>query len=211
MSNIAFFTDLDDTLLQSNNKVPKNKDSLSISKNRQGEFIGKATKSQIILKEMMEEKGWIIPVTGRNKDALYRIDWNWNCFQAVSHGAIVLNRNGALNEKWISEIQSEIDEAKPILESLNHFIEGKIKESNTDTKVLFDQGIPVYISVKNREEVDIEKALAIEVESKVPSGWRVHLNGRNMAVLPPYASKSRAVKFIKKELNMHENTLTIGL
>lgn len=211
MSKKIFFTDLDDTLLQSNKKVPDCKKSIPISSNREKEWIGRATKTQVILKEMMEREGWLIPVTGRNKDALYRINWSWESFQAVSHGALVLNKDGSLNEKWLSLIENEIKESKKILFEINELVRSKVEGTKIDSKVLNDQGIDVYVSVKNRVNEDISSDLAIEIENKIPKGWRVHLNGRNMAILPPYASKARAVSFIKKEHGHTENDLVIGL
>lgn len=38
------------------------------------------------------------------------------------------------------------------------------------------------------------------LRAEVPAGWRVHLNGNNLAVLPPFLDKAHAVRWFRDHI-----------
>lgn len=224
MVNTYFFTDLDDTLVQSKHKLPCDVNATKISKNADDVYIGFSTDYQIQLLNRMGNNALVIPVTGRNKNALSRCDWTWDSYQVVSHGAVVLDADGELDAKWFALIENEIEAAKVILNdfmvTISEWASSEEIKDYTDEavnlRIIEDQGVPAYLCGKQKNGeygiaflgIKIEKMLA---DMKLPDGWRFHVNGRNFAILPPYASKARAVRFVKEQLNVTNNDLTIGL
>lgn len=232
-SNTYFFTDLDDTLVQSKHKMDSDVHAQEISSNADGKYIGFATSYQLNLLERMGNNALVIPVTGRNKNALNRCDWVWDSYQVVSHGAVILDKDGSLNNEWFESIKDEISQAKSILSdfmiSAEEILSSEdakpyLNDQNINLRVITDQGVPAYMCGKQLVLMDgntdaitylaihLQRILEKKIgDSELPHGWRMHVNGRNFAILPPYASKAKAVDFVKKLLNVTPNDLTIGL
>lgn len=219
-----FFTDLDDTLVQSAHKIPEGIEKEPFSKSSNDEYIGFSNGYQSHLLQLMNGNGIVIPVTGRNKRALDRCDWTWSSYQVVSHGAIVLNQKGEICKDWLEIISPEVKEAKSVLESIKNQLFKitkssefkKLTSEDFNLRIIEDQGVPTYLCGKQKSNTKVVEALSLEAKNiiesmSLPKGWRLHVNGRNFAILPPYASKARAVAFVKKQLEVSINDLTIGL
>jgi hydroxymethylpyrimidine pyrophosphatase-like HAD family hydrolase len=88
---IVIFTDLDDTLIQTKLKVPKNAHISLGATNSSGVPLSFFTQSQRLMLDVFAKSGAIIiPVTGRDTHALNRVEYKFTSFRVVSHGAIVL-------------------------------------------------------------------------------------------------------------------------
>ena len=214
----VFFSDLDDTLVQSTHKIQNAVEYKKISTNRSGEYIGSSTSYQLKMMERMSRDAITIPVTGRNKAALDRFEKEWSSYQIVSHGAVVLNQEGQLDKEWEASIQDEVLESNWLLANVSEKLH-ELKETNhsdAEIRIIQDMGITCYLCVKGKKaDSDIEPFIEALKEhmsnTKEVSQWRIHANGRNLAFLPPYANKARAVRFVKEKLNLTINDLTIGL
>lgn len=204
------FTDLDDTLIQTRRKIPQGASVSLGATDRDGNPLSFFTHSQKRLLDLFSQNdAIIIPVTGRNTDALNRVLYDFDNYCAVSHGAVVLKNNNTVCSGWLSEIEPHLNEWPELLELCNREIEDIIRLYQLDarTRVIIDKDIPSYISVKGQED-----ALAVISQHNVlRQTFSMHKNGRNHAILPPYASKKMAVEYIKKQLNVDSNDLVIGL
>ena len=209
-SKIVVFTDLDDTLIQTKRKLPEHALTTLGATDREGNALSFFTQSQKIMLDMFTQNGaHIIPITGRNTDALNRVQYKFHGFRSVSHGAVVLKDNKTVCENWLSEIESLLMDWPELLEYCNKEIEQIIKSHKLDarTRVIIDMDIPAYISVKG----SIQDLEIIKQNNPLNEKFNRHENGRNHALLPPYASKKRAVEYIKKQLELTVNDLIIGL
>jgi hydroxymethylpyrimidine pyrophosphatase-like HAD family hydrolase len=217
MNRLFIFTDIDDSLFSSREKVPENMESIAVAKNKDGDDVGFATLPQIQLEEILSNAGTIIPVTGRNKDTLYLYKRNWRSYQIASHGAVVLNTHGAVDQEWIDSIKSEIEMASEILPDILEEISrlALLTSSNGRSRIIVDQGIPCYFCAKydSKELLDTieNECIFKQVIDDRYQNWRIHRNGNNVAFLPPYASKERATAFVKNRLGINANDLTIGI
>ena len=204
------FTDLDDTLIQTRRKVPKEANISLAATDRQGNPLSFFTQAQMRMLNLFVQNGAIIiPVTGRNTDALNRVEYEFECYRAVSHGAVVLKDKDLICDGWLAEIGENLDGWPELLEICNLEIQRIIELYQLDarTRVIIDQDIPAYISVKGQEP-----ALAvIKRHNPLDDKFNRHENGRNHALLPPYASKKKAVEYIKKKLELDVNDLVIGI
>ena len=204
------FTDLDDTLIQTKRKLPEHALTTLGATDREGKALSFFTQSQRMMLDMFAQNGAeIVPVTGRNTDALNRVQYEFQSFRAVSHGAVVLKDNDTLCEDWLGEIEPQLQDWPELLEHCNLEINRIIQSHKLDarTRVIIDKDIPAYISVKGQTQ-DLE---TIKQHNPLEAKFNRHENGRNHALLPPYASKKKAVEYIKKQLELDVNDLIIGI
>ena len=209
-AKIVVFTDLDDTLIQTKRKLPQGALTTLGATDRDNNPLSFFTQSQSILLDMFVNSGAsIIPITGRNTDALNRVEYNFQSFRSVSHGAVVLKDNNTVCQNWLNEIEPLLQDWPNHLEACNKEIEDIIKAHQLDarTRVIIDMDIPAYISVKGNEH----DLAIIKQHNLLGQAFNRHENGRNHALLPPYASKKKAVDYIKKELGITVNDLVIGI
>lgn len=204
------FTDLDDTLIQTQGKVPRNARTELGATDRFGQPLSFFTQSQKMMLDMFATIGaHIIPVTGRNTDALNRVEYDFQGMRVVSHGAVVLTHCNCICEHWLSEIDPLLQEWPDLLKRCNAEVNHIIKAHQLDarSRVIIDQEIPAYVSVKG-EIADLE---LIKKLNPLDTQFGRHENGRNHALLAPYANKKKAVEFIKKQLGLDVNDLVIGM
>jgi hypothetical protein len=80
-------------------------------------------------------------------------------------------------------------------------------------RVLSEEGMGLYVLAKH-EETD-EAALHSTVDAMVgelPEGWRVHRNGNNAALMPPWLGKEHAVGALLPRLReRHPDAPVIGI
>lgn len=209
-SRITIFTDLDDTLIQTQGKLPEMAKTALGATDREGMPLSYFTEAQQNLLGMFQQaKATIIPVTGRNTDALNRVLWHFNHYKIVSHGAVVLDGQNQVCSAWLNSIDTELEEWPDLLHRANAEINRIINTFKLDarSRVIIDKDIPAYVSIKGKAD-----ALAcIRRENPLDPKFYRHENGRNHALLPPYTRKKRAVEHVMSHLGLAENDLTIGL
>lgn len=210
ISRVIVFTDVDDTLIQTEGKLSRTAKKYLGATDRSGDPLSYFSQAQKTLLDMFQRsQAIVIPVTGRNTDALNRVEYSFESFSVVSHGAVVLLKGGTLCPQWLKEIDNELQHWPQLLERANDDVNQIIKTHNLDarSRVIVDQGIPSYISIKGTDS-----ALAdIKKHNPLDDQFYRHENGRNHALLPPYARKERAVEYIKAQLGLSENDLVIGI
>ncbi len=221
-SRLFVFTDLDDTLFKSL-KNTKGDLSFVATTNNQGEPQGYSSLQQQKLLNIFEAAGGVfIPVTGRRTDSFL------NCslpaikntpYAVVSHGAVILDQNHALLEQWHAFINAEFNLAllqSELVKTFDHLHNYfTALDSSLRVRLIVDQGITAYVCVKvSRSDYSENKAKEVDsyLKSILPNDMLLHSNGRNFAILPPYARKEIAVKFIKDKLKIgeHDTVFSIG-
>ncbi|MDQ6952566.1 MAG: hypothetical protein Q9M15_03460 [Mariprofundaceae bacterium] len=210
MSQVIVFTDLDDTLIQTRRKLPENASFSLGATDKEGLPLSFMTKSQeTMLKIFSQSDAIIIPVTGRNTSALDRVAYAFNHYRVVSHGALVLQKNGDICTKWLEKVAHQFDAWKALMFSCNEEILSLIKDYqlNARSRVITDHDIDVYVSVKGEPEA----LTFIREHNTHGQHFTHHENAHNYALLPPYASKKKAVEHIHQMLNLGADHLIIGL
>ncbi|HET8700723.1 MAG TPA: hypothetical protein VFL97_03545 [Nitrococcus sp.] len=188
---VYVFTDLDDTLFQTRGKCGDGTVH-EAAYGKEGQALSFHTEEQIALLALFGT-ATLIPVTGRNLDALSRvrsIHFPW--VKITSHGAVVLGADKRLLPSWEQVLEAELPAWSARFEETLAHARDRIKSERLSlrAKIVYDQDIPVYVSIKGATD-----AIANMAEAFRPL-WRqgvIHCNGHNMALLPPFASKARAV------------------
>ncbi|MBB1435476.1 HAD hydrolase family protein [Pseudoalteromonas sp. SG43-6] len=221
-SRLFVFTDLDDSLFK-NLKNTKRDLSFVATTNNQGEAQGYSSLQQQKLLGVFEAAGGVfIPVTGRRTDSFL------NCslpvikntpYAVVSHGAVILDKYHRLLDGWHTFINAEFNLAfweSELVKTFNHLHNHFTAIGNTvKVRLITDQGITAYICVKvSRNDYSENKAKDVDsyLKSILEDDMLLHSNSRNFAILPPYARKDVAVRYIKNKLKIgeHDTVFSIG-
>jgi len=195
---IIAFSDLDDTLFSS----PRQFDSVeglhvaaTLPDGRVGAY---ASHAQSKMLEMISRSGMLVPVTGRRTDSLSRVSCQFNGDKVASHGAIILNAENNIHSEWKQVLDAEVGLWSTKMDQLYTAAYAHIKTHNLDLRVRIveDYGYPCYLCIKG--DTDDLHQIHADNFNDLTDGFYIHVNNRNLAFLPPYASKQRAVQFLKQ-------------
>jgi hypothetical protein len=210
---IVFFSDIDDSLIQTKRKCLDEPVLTTTAVDKEGLAASFSTPAQQLLINLCNEHVFI-PVTGRNKAALDRVTIEHSSFQVIDHGAIILNAQGELDGCWAAILADQTAQWESLLIDYVNQVQQMIDEQALALRcrIISDFDIACYISIKG-EQTDLAKLAQIGSRfSALDDNARVHINGDNMALLPPYACKKRAVEFLKQRFLVNDQqSLFVGI
>jgi hydroxymethylpyrimidine pyrophosphatase-like HAD family hydrolase len=195
---IIAFSDLDDTLFSS----PRRFDSvegLNIAATLPGGEVGAfASHAQNKMLEMISENCMLVPVTGRRTGSLSRVLCQFNRDKIASHGAIILDAENNIHPEWKRVLDAEVGLWSEKMAELHTAACEQIEAQGLDLRVRIveDYGYPCYLCIKGNSDALHE--INADNFGQLADGFVIHVNDRNLAFLPPYASKQRAVLFLKQ-------------
>ncbi|MFT6386921.1 MAG: hydroxymethylpyrimidine pyrophosphatase-like HAD family hydrolase [Cellvibrionaceae bacterium] len=196
---VIAFSDLDDTLFLSERKCSDLSGHKVAAELPDGEIGAYSTPQQQDLISLFDS-ACIIPVTGRRTDSLSRVLINFESYKIASHGAIVLDLHNDLHPAWRILLEEEEPLWRDHMLKLKCELEQYCETCNLKLRirVIKDKGFACYICVKG--EILHLQQLQPKISELKTDGFTVHINDRNLAIMPPYASKLRAVTFLKNVL-----------
>jgi hypothetical protein len=218
MISAIALVDLDDTLFQTRRKCPPEiaeADLVAMAFDREGQGASFATPRQMAWIEWLRLGTLLVPVTGRSVDALSRVDLAFD-FGVAAHGGVVLRAGRRTCSEWHARIAKGAEAERVGLGGIAARFAAVAAKQGEDVRVriLDEQGTPLYVVAKHRDPAreDHLHALAQDVADAVPPGWTVHINGNNVAYLPPHLGKRQAVEHLLDELRaLHPSLPVIGL
>ncbi|MGB1237464.1 MAG: hypothetical protein ACPG4U_04585 [Pseudomonadales bacterium] len=206
--SIVVFTDIDDTLIQTERKCPQGEPLAVTAVDKQGAPASFSTPAQQCFFDWSAAQH-LIPVTGRNKQALDRVALNFTSYKVIDHGAIVLDQNDLPDPQWMDAIRAQSERWQGILQDYLARVAQQIETQKLSLRcrIISDYEVPCYISIKG-EPGDLLKLKTLgEDFAALEDNARVHVNGNNMALLAPYSCKKRAVEFIQQRLVERERAV----
>ncbi|MCC6926709.1 hypothetical protein [Novosphingobium sp.] len=218
MVHAIALVDLDDTLFQTRRKCPADVSEVDLTVmayDREGQPASFATPRQLAWIEWLRRGTVLVPVTGRSVDALRRVDLAFD-HAIAAHGGVVLRPGGLVCPVWQNRIGQAAEAVRGDLEALTAGFDRQAQAAGADVRVriIAEADTPLYVVAKHRDPAREEElhALAELVRPAVPSGWTVHVNGNNVAYLPPHLGKRQAVEHLLGELRAaHPALPVIGL
>lgn len=225
-TEVVIFTDLDDSLFQSRRKCTG--DHLSVAAyDRQGAARSFHTPQQRALLNFWSD-ATLIPVTGRSSDALERVtSLTWSSYRIVSHGAEILSPSGASLSSWRDHVKEEVEQWRSrLLEAHSVALEflAELREALSQeplcseelakavprARLISEGDLLVYLSIKGPAE---QLNALSKLLTPLWLGGVIHHNDRDMALLPSYANKARAVSHLLDILrsDLTNTPLVIGL
>ncbi len=205
------FVDLDDSLLQTRPKCLC-EPLIEAAYDRAGAALSFHTPQQSALLALLKD-AVLIPVTGRNLDALRRVcSPKFSSYRITSHGALVLGKDERLLPDWEARMSEALPYWASRLADATSLVNDRIATQGLGARVrlIYDLGFPVYVSVKG-DSREMEH-LATEMAAHWSEGV-IHHNEHNLALLPPIADKAAAVRHVMREIQRETaaTPLFIGL
>lgn len=204
--------DLDDTLFQTQRKNPQ-ADRLA-AVDRDGKPLSFRCGRQEAFLDWLAKDALVVPVTGRNVDAFRRVTLPLGKRAICSFGGVILDADGQPEAEWHGRMADAAGGTETLMEGLLGTVADTAAAHRVDVRhrIIRDAGLPLYVSVKHNAGDGVETArLATAVSPSVPEGWTIHLNGNNMALLPPFLGKAAAVAFFLERFVGEGPVLTVGV
>lgn len=203
MPPVFSFCDLDDTLFRSGRKAAADDLARAVAFTSKGLPISFQSREQAALYSWLAASSRLIVTTGRSSKWLSRITLPFNDYAICSFGGVILSPDGEPQPDWYSYIQSEVEKTRADLLALRQVCETEASRLCFDVrvKVVKDRGLDLHLSIKhNKRSQDETTSLAVLLREQLPAGWWMHLNGRNMALCPPFLGKDKAVAWFLDHL-----------
>jgi len=211
------FVDLDDTLFQTLRKCPADVPESALTPlgfAKDGSPLSYATPRQMNFIDWLTDTTVFVPVTARGLDALRRVAIPFTA-AVCAHGGVVLGDDGTPDEVWAAHVAEQAAAHAPMLAQLAEAVTQSATALGTPlaVRVLSEGPIGLYVLVKHPEAIDAELNAAVDAMlGQIPSGWTVHRNGNNIAIMPPYLGKAHAVAHILPGLRARfPDAMTIGI
>ena len=214
----AFFVDLDDTLFQTLRK--NGQASILAAIDKEGRPLSFQSDAQAAFFDWIRKDAVLIPVTGRNVSALRRVvlplgaaagNDNAGGYAICSYGGVIIGPDGEPEPQWHARIKDQSKAISGEMKHLEQILADMARSLSVDCRftIVADAGLPLYLSIKhNQSDGEEMKRLAQAIIK--PDGWLVHLNDSNLALLPPFLGKEKAVSFFLETI-LAPKTLTIGV
>lgn len=188
-------TDLDDTLFQTRRKISPDAQNLKLmSVLVDGSPSGYATIQQQNLLKWFQN-GAVIPVTARSSDVFQRVDLPMT--QAIcSNGGCIINADGTFDMEWHQKLIDAASKDVSVSDLFEAFTYDLCRE-NFRCWVISENSLENYFVIKsNKDDVQALAELEKQFSDRLPSNWRCHRNGNNLAYLPPWLSKRHAARYL---------------
>ena len=218
---IAAFTDLDDTLFSTlrKQKAPHLDTELHPHAYlKDGAPISYSNAKQRALQHYLAAAARVIPVTARSISAFKRVNIPFSSYAVVSHGACVLLPDGTPDLTWRKQMQPLLEAARlPLDDAIKTLVNSEQNASGALRVTLVEEhGQALYALVKHG---DADEAVIAELARTCARPWvlanagfQLHVNGNNLAIIPPGINKAVAVRYVAALLaNELGEFVSIGL
>ena len=194
--------DLDDTLFQTRRKVAHvpQEDLAVLSRLADGRPSGYATPVQRALLALLEG-ATLVPVTARSREALARVDVPARP-AVCANGGCVLDGSGEPDREWHARLAERAARAEADVGDVFALVDAACAGLDVRRWVVAEGELALYVVAKDNagEGRALEALLEGPLGSALPGGWRVHLNGNNLALSPPWLGKRDAVAHLLPRL-----------
>ena len=211
------FMDLDDTLFQTQRKIdawslphaePENLVCATV--NKQGEPLSFMSQRQEALFNWLLSSTELIVVTARDRNEIKRVKLPFDSWQVLTHGAIILGKDGKLQAHWQQRMYSQLVPLQDKLQQLSQLFIEHSKNKNSQlvftphvdyfSKDTANEELTIYLAIKHAQK---DHQALITLAEKLPTLIRdfaqdfyVHVNANNLAILPHTVHKRHAVQFL---------------
>lgn len=167
------------------------------------------TTEQEKLYELIDQSGTIIPITGRSSESIQELGIPFEGYKIVCHGGLILDANNEEVLAW-KEISTGPGQEE-ILQAILSYWQSVIRSKGLPARVwmVAEFGRSIYVSLKGSPEILNSLALDLQGANLLPDTYMIHYNHRNMAVLPPFVRKEKALSWLREQF-FPEKALWLG-
>jgi len=215
---LIVLTDLDDTWFMSHRRLRDDEERTHLAAvDAEGKPLSYQSPPQHTLWDLITRAADIVvPVTGRTSYAIERVTiLPAGGYAVASHGALVL-QNGTVLPEWRERLAEQQEQAIHNLQKAEQQLAELINELEPDVdvglRVLYDLGVPVYLSIKCSQELPSKLVQALHIVAQ-NHNLKLHANSRNAALRPPYTCKAEASLFLLDRVlgrQRNDTVITLG-
>nr|WP_250808270.1 hypothetical protein [Neorhizobium tomejilense] len=208
------FTDIDDTLCQSEYRVQhgEREGMIAISRSLTGNRTCMTVKQQNMLRWLVATTE-LVPVTARGMADFSDISVDFGrSHKIVANGAVILGADGSHDTEWAATMAAEMapyqDAFDEVVAVARSFCDGNGHRIRALVTSEFGMKISALFGMDGSDS-----SLLSEVRDAIGQldGWHTHLNGNTLALTPPPVSKRRAVEHMLARIENAGNRPVIGL
>lgn len=184
---------------------------------KDGQPISYASAAQQSVLRMLQQEMEVVPVTARNLNAFGRVRIDFSSAAILNYGGTVLDADGQLDAAWLERSQRESAGTLAALGALEHHLLAHCASVGLalSVRTISDHGVAFYIVIKSPtgqlQDIDAIAAHCVQLCQEF-AGFRLHRNGNNVALLPPWLDKRHAVAHVKQKLaQRHPDVVTFGM
>lgn len=157
------------------------------------------TEEQERLYKLIEQSGSIIPITGRSSESIKGLGIPFDSYKIACHGGLILDENNDEVKNW-REISTG-PEQEGVLQTILDFWQSVIyrDELPVRIRIVRESGRSIYLSAKGAPEILARLALHLRQGNLLPREYMIHHNHRDMAILPPFVRKEKALNWLREQ------------
>ncbi|ADO08017.1 hypothetical protein Pvag_pPag20027 (plasmid) [Pantoea vagans C9-1] len=213
--------DLDDTLFQTKRKMiaELGEEPFRVGAlDRELKPRSYMSETQAMMVDWLLSTAELIPVTARGTEETARVQIPFTSWKVMTHGAVIANPDGSVNEEWAHIVQSALAVLREKLLSYQKRLSDELEAAGIDAWCRMNYeyaGTPVYFVMKHRDSTRIQELFdfnAKAVKAFDTSDFYIHQNGNNVAWIPNCIQKGLAVEWLLKKIREERSAFpVIGL
>lgn len=176
-----------------------------VARNSHGEASSVMNRQQRLLLSMLNAGDLtVVPNTARDFHSFKRVQLRFTDHAILSFGAVILSPPadgedfGRPDPEWDAFIRPQSQELARELDYVLSLMHSTAERyglcESLRMEELGDMGMRLYANAKDRSPDQCSLSLLQEACGEcLPAGWWVHRNGHNLALLPPYLGKEKAL------------------
>lgn len=211
---VVAFADLDDTLFQTRRKLRGDEGALSpATVDSAGEPHSFQTPPQRALLFILRQAGvTLVPVTGRDQEAMRRVTLAWSSWQVLDHGATILEPNGTVHQPWAEIVEPRLRVLEASLLAARDGTASLLHETGCHLRLYRAHGAPLMLVAKHAQG-DLKALAAVQAHwSGLTRNTALHViaNANNVTLMPLFPGKAGAVRYLRQHA-FDGAELTLGL
>lgn len=206
------FVDLDDTLFQTHRKSKPTPSYKIATTDKAGEPLSYMVPKQQIFVNWLLESADVIPVTARSVEALQRVHIDFKHGAICSHGGTILDDNKEVDQEWLVIQQKATVDLEHLLNDLPKALLDYAKPlGSIRTWTVEENGSKIYTVAKQNDPEPLFLSKIIHhLPPDVLEHCYVHINGNNLAIIPKFVSKQKAVEFFINKYDPKRERAILG-
>lgn len=192
------FVDLDDTLFQTNRKSAPTDLHKIATTDISGQPLSYMKPKQQIFVNWLFASAEVIPVTARSVEALKRVHLPFQYGAVCSHGGTIIDHQQNIDQDWFNIQQQAVAQFNELLHELPDILLKTAQDlGSIRTWTVEENGLKIYsVAKQNQPETGLFlDQLVKHLPAEVIEHCYIHINGNNLAVIPKFVSKQKAVEF----------------
>lgn len=192
------FVDLDDTLFQTNRKSAPTDLHKIATTDKSGQPLSYMKPKQQVFVNWLLDSAEVVPVTARSVEALQRVHLPFQSGAVCSHGGTIIDAQQNIDMDWFDIQKNAVANLNDLLDELPEILLKTAQNlGSIRTWTVEENDLKIYTVAKQNQPEDglFLDQLVQHLPKDVLEHCYVHINGNNLAVIPKFVSKQKAVEF----------------